>query len=96
MSRVAERLAPQEFGGSTFDPKKDGARLSRQLSRVRALMLDSKWRTLREISEAVGSPEASCSARLRDLRRNEFGGYTVEREPVPYQPGLFQYRVRAL
>jgi hypothetical protein len=93
MSRIAEAFLP-EFGGSTYEPKRDGVRLSRQLSRVRGLMLDGKWRTLREIADATGSPEASCSARLRDLRRNEFGGHQVDREPVPYQPGLYQYRVR--
>lgn len=93
MSRTCEALS-SDFGGATFVPQRDGARLTRQLSRVRALMLDGKWRTLREISEALGGePEASVSARLRDLRANRNGGYIVDREAVPGQRGLFKYRV---
>jgi hypothetical protein len=88
MSRVCEALAQSAFGGSTFEPKRDGARLGQQLERVRNLMADNQWRTLAEIGEAVGSPEASVSARLRDLRGQ---GLTVDREFV--RRGLWRYRV---
>ena len=56
------------FQGETFDAARDGKRLSKQLDAVRAFMILSEWVTLAEISEATGAPEASCSARLRDLR----------------------------
>ncbi len=69
----------------------DGARLASQLDRVKALMLDSRWRTLGAIRAAVGGTEQSVSARLRDLRKPRFGAFTVERRRVA--EGLFEYRV---
>jgi hypothetical protein len=70
---------------------KDEPRLSDQLRRVRDLMLDGTARSLAEISAAVSAPEASVSARLRDLRRPECGGYLVERENLG--GGRFTYKV---
>jgi hypothetical protein len=77
--------------GGTFNPERDGDRLRRQLVRVRSLMLDGRWRTLAEISLVTGYPEASVSARLRDLRKARFGSHLVEREYV--SKGLWKYRV---
>lgn len=54
-------------------------------------MLDGQWRTLAGIQEIVGGTESSISARLRDLRKQKFGGYQVDRERV--HGGLYQYRV---
>ena len=81
------------FGGATYDAPRDEGRLAAQMGKVRAVMADGAWRTLAEIAEAVGSPEASVSARLRDLRKPAFGGHTVERQYV--ERGLFRYRVVA-
>ncbi len=81
------------FDGPTFDPAEDGPRLNRQLQLVRDLMADGRWRTLGEIAAAVGCPEASVSARLRDLRKEKFGGHQVDRERVPGQNGLWRYRL---
>lgn len=61
---------------STICQEIDGERLGRQLVAVRDCMADGQWRTLREISQATGAPEASASARLRELRHD---GHTVER-----------------
>lgn len=79
------------FGGATFDPALDGERLGAQLLRVRDLMADGLWRTLGEISAELGAPQASVSARLRDLRKPRFGGFRVQRRRVG--EGLFAYRV---
>lgn len=92
MSRLAESLAPADFGGVTYNAAKDGPRLSRQLKAVLALMSDGNWRTLAEIAQAVNASEASCSARLRDLRKPQFGSYTVDRHRVG--GGLYRYRLR--
>jgi hypothetical protein len=81
------------FDGDTFTPARDGDRLRCQLDAVRRLMSDGAWRTLAEIGAAVGAPEASASARLRDLRKPKFGGLAVEREYV--RRGLFRYRLAA-
>lgn len=79
------------FDGATFQPERDGKRLTQQHCRVKALMRDGVWRTLSQIAEATGDPEASVSARLRDLRKEKFGSNTIEREYV--SRGLFRYRL---
>jgi len=80
------------FGGETYEPVRDSDRLQKQLRAVRTLMEDGRWRTLKQISEATGYPEASISARLRDLRKRKFGAYQVERRHLV--GGLWTYRVR--
>lgn len=84
----------KEFDGATYEPEHDKARLTSQLERVKALMLDGQWRTLAEIQDSVGGTEASVSARLRDLRKSRFGGFAVDRRRrgMP-STGLFEYRV---
>lgn len=49
----------------------DRKRLGKQLIKVRDFLLShsGEWLTLRQISDATGAPEASASARLRDLAR---------------------------
>ena len=79
------------FGGATYVAERDADRLMSQLYNVWALMRDSQWRTLTQISETINYPEASVSARLRDLRKRKFGAHTVEREYV--RRGFFKYRV---
>ena len=82
------------FDGETYDRTLDQPRLGRQVLAVLALMQDGHWRTLREIADAVEAPEASVSARLRDLRKARFGRYVVDRrrrgEP---SRGLWEYRL---
>lgn len=78
--------------GETYDQARDGKRLDGQMADVFALMRDGQWRTLGEISGATGHPEASVSARLRDMRKPSLGGFTVDREHV--RKGLWRYRLR--
>lgn len=80
-----------DFDGKTFVRARDRERLAAQLTAVRRFMSDGQWRLLAEIAAATGAPEASISARLRDLRKPKFGGLTVERDYVG--DGLWQYRV---
>lgn len=82
-----------KFDGETFEEKRDSLRLNAQLRRVRDLMLDGEWRTLAEIGGRLGIPEASASARLRDLRKERFGNYDVERRNLG--GGSWVYRVKA-
>jgi len=81
-----------QFDGETFDPVLDGARLSSQLQRVKALMSDGRWHSLRYISDTVGGSEASVSARIRDCRKLKFGGHTVDR--MRMKEGLWVYRLK--
>lgn len=81
--------------GATFDPTLDRARLNRQAQVVFDLVKDHQWRTLREIAAATGEPEASISARLRDLRKVRFGGWIVDRRRRGDPScGIFEYRLR--
>lgn len=79
------------FDGSTYVHCRDSARLGKELGRVWAVMRDGQWRTLAQLAQAVGAPEASVSARLRDLRKERFGNHVVERRYVT--KGLHAYRV---
>lgn len=66
-------------GDAGFDVRTDYERLNDQSRRVYDAIWDGQWRTLREIADITGDPEASISARLRDFRKTEFGTHTVER-----------------
>ncbi len=79
------------FDGETFEPDRDGERLGKELTAVRVYVMDHEWHTLSEISNALGYPEASISARLRDLRKARFGSYVVNREYV--SRGLWRYQI---
>jgi hypothetical protein len=91
---MIEQLA-MRFSGNTYDPEQDQSRLAVQLVAVREVMRDGRWRTLETISGLVGAPEASVSARLRDLRKARFGSWTVERRRIVAGAGLHEYRVTA-
>lgn len=78
--------------GATYDHDFDFERLNKQMKKVYLVMKDGEWRTLSELSAETGSPEASVSARLRDLRKVKFGAFTVERRRIT-DSGLYEYRV---
>lgn len=76
----------------TFNAEpRDQARLAFQSGIVFGLMKDGEWRTLADIAESTGFPEASISARLRDFRKERFGGHLVHRRRR--SPGQFEYRL---
>ena len=87
------------FGGSATLERSDVKRLNTQLDTVRQIMSDGRYRTLEQIARIVKelsgkkATEASVSARLRDLRKDKFGGYNVERRNIGN--GLFEYAVFA-
>ena len=81
------------FDGETYEPEFDFDRLKGQLQRVFALMQDGRWRSLGHIATACNCSESSASARLRDLRKDKFGGHQVERIRSRENDGLFLYRL---
>jgi hypothetical protein len=87
-------LAEAQPDGDTYTPELDRVRLGAQAQRVLDLMLDGHWRSLAEIAEQTRDPEASISARLRDLRKPAHGGYIIDRrhrgDPTY---GQFEYRL---
>ena len=71
----------------------DRHRIRLQLDRVRAVMKDGGWRTLWEIQARTPLDWVqSISARLRDFRKERFGGHTVRRR-LREAPGLFEYQL---
>ena len=79
------------FNGADYDHERDSVRLTGQLLRIWNVVNDGRWRTLKDIANITGDPEASVSAQLRHLRKPRFGGHTVEREYI--NNGLYKYRV---
>lgn len=77
--------------GETYDRARDLSRLNAQCADVYHYMKHGEWRTLADISANTGHPEASVSARLRDLRKSHLGGFTVERRYIA--KGLYHYRL---
>jgi len=79
------------FDGADYNRDRDDARLTGQILRVWNCVSDGGWRTLKQIAQETGDPEASVSAQLRHLRKPRFGGHTVEREYI--DNGLYKYRL---
>lgn len=82
------------FNGEDYVPGRDDPRLRAQVFRIFVAMISGNWRTLREIAQITGDPEASISAQLRHLRKPRFGSYNLEKrhrgEPAQ---GLYEYQL---
>jgi hypothetical protein len=93
----AARLPQLNFHGVTYDGAFDQSRLNSQQQRVHDVMRCGEWRTLREISDETGDPEASVSARLRSYRSDEylrqFFIMISERVPTLERRGYWRYRL---
>jgi hypothetical protein len=84
------KLGP-DFDGETYERAEDHKRLTGQLLRVFTAMKDQRWHTLDHLVEQSGGSTASVSARLRDLRKEKFGAFVVERRRK--SGGLYEYRL---
>jgi hypothetical protein len=82
---------PQLFAGADYVPQRDDRRLLSQIDRIRNLMADGHWRTLKQIGDATGDPTPSVSAQLRHLTRAEHGSHIKEKRYAG--DGLFEYRI---
>lgn len=85
-------MTSTSFDGSTFVESRDGSRLASQLADVRRILAGGDWFGLGEIEHITGHPQASISARIRDLRKERNGSHTIERKYVAN--GLWAYRMR--
>ena len=77
------------FDGATYDHERDQKRLMNRSDKIFEFMKSGEWKTLRQISDATGAPEASASAGLRDFRKERFGSHTVHRRYLTN--GLYEY-----
>jgi hypothetical protein len=92
--------AKPRFHGETFDAKKDGKRLVRQLDMVRVVLTGERFKTLEEISREIRdrfgkrASEASISARWRDLNDTDhYPELTGEKRRRTGADGLWEYRL---
>lgn len=85
------KIYEPHFNGPEYIPERDWERLTTQIGRVFDAMKDQRFRTLREIADITGDPEASISAQLRHLRKERFGAHTVNRKHISH--GLYKYQL---
>lgn len=90
--RTPTAKAMPQFSGATYEPKKDHARLGKQMLAVFDAMRGGDWWTLAALEEVTEYPQSSISARLRDLRKERFGGHLVHRRRRG-DGGTFEYRL---
>lgn len=89
----SQRDVPQ-FDGADYNHELDHVRLKGQIKRIFLFMKFGAWHTLQQIAAATGDPEASVSAQLRNLRKDRFGGHTVEKERTGNpEHGHYRYRL---
>jgi hypothetical protein len=79
----------QDYGEKVEGP--EDALLIGQQRRVYDAMRDGQWRSLADLKRMTGDLENSISARLRDLRKESFGYYLVEKRKLKFGP--WQYRL---
>ena len=75
---IEDYLKTARFEGPA-DNARDCDRLCGQILRVYDALYDGQWRTLDEIHNITGDPEASVSAQLRNLRKIRFGGHQIDK-----------------
>ncbi|QOR55390.1 MAG: hypothetical protein SHS37scaffold145_41 [Phage 71_18] len=93
---VGKPVLPQvmpDMDGATYRRHADYVRLGAQARRVWDAMSDGAWHTLAELATITGDPEASISARLRDFRKESWGGHTVEHARAEPGGGTWVYRL---
>ena len=79
------------FDGADYIHERDGKRLAKNHLKLKELMRDKVYRTLREISYITNIPEASVSAGLRDFRKERFGSHTLNKKYL--ENGLYSYQL---
>ena len=81
-----------KFGGRTYSEALDGARLGTCLDKVRAIITNppGRWFTFAELANKAEASEAGVSARLRDLRKPQFGAMKIESKRIGR--GIWAYR----
>ncbi len=85
---------PPRFSGAGYVPSRDDVRLRGQVRRIFNLMSDGWWRTLGEIEDITRDQPGSISAQLRHLRKERFGGHTVnKRHRGDAANGLYEYQL---
>ncbi len=84
---------------SNWETPQDRARVAPQRTAVFQLMSDNRWWTIDDLASAVTDiiskhvTSQSISARIRDLRKTQYGGHTVNRQRSKSSLGLYYYQL---
>lgn len=62
-----------------------------QIEQVKAFLLNG-WTDLYIMAKTLGASDAGISARVRDLRKPEYGGHNVVKRKIPHRRS-YQYRI---
>jgi len=89
LSEVPTEEVRRAFQGSTYEGELDFGRLSNNLQRVYARMMDGKWHTPHDLRPIGGQ---AWDSRVRDLRGLSWGPLDVESERI--KDGLWKYRIK--
>lgn len=83
------------FDGDTYEPLQDKERLETLFERVKSTMAGAQWWTLEELAAQAKGSQASVSARIRDLRKERFGGWEIVRRRLQSAPesGVWEYQM---
>lgn len=87
----ANKVSPPAFPGPVYDETLDEVRLKGQQARIYLEMQDGVFRTLREIHNLTGDPEASISAQLRGFKK--FGFKLNKQRRGDPSNGLWEYQL---
>ena len=71
----------------TYDIPADRARL---VERLRLYMQDGTWWTNERMALALGCQETGATARMRDLRKEQYGGHRIIKRK---RGGIYEYKL---
>ena len=87
------------FDGATYDRDRDGKRLTGQLEAVAHILATHEWVELPElvakVRMCVGGhvTDSGVTARVRDLRKEKFGGHVIYSRAARFGGGVWEYRM---
>jgi hypothetical protein len=62
-----------------------------QIEQVKEFLLNG-WTTAYFMASALGASDSGITARIRDLRKSEYGGFNVIKRKLPHR-NVWQYRI---
>jgi len=80
-----------DFDGSDYKPDFDKVRLTKAIKKVFMFMMSNDWVSIDDIAENTGVPHSSASTHTRNLRKEKFGSWEVEKRKVGN--GFFEFRL---
>lgn len=82
------------FDSESYCDEIDYKPLRGQLALIFALIKDGEYRTLADIVDECGGRIKSTAARLRDLRKPEYGSYIVDKKLVEGKKTTWEYAIK--